>query len=65
MNNSNLVSVDELRVIDKDVFDRTGVIEVIHHGDRASCYKFMKQYRKPAKFFELMYSSGRLSSWVL
>lgn len=54
-----------LRVIDRVSLEVYGRTDVLFSGTREQCYAFMRRYRNPAKHFDLMYDSGRLSSWAL
>ena len=56
---------ENLRVVCQRSLERDGKVVVLFQGEREDCYAFMRGYRNPAKHFDLMYESGRLSSWVL
>ncbi len=46
---------------------KAGTVFILFEGTREECLAYMRKNggRTPAKKYELMYSSGRLSSWVL
>lgn len=60
------MSEETLRVVSAPMIE-VGEVKVYFAGTREECYAYMRRRggRYPARKFQLMYESGRLSSWRL